>query len=165
MKHLLKEISKKLDILLEKHVAEHCDYVVINGLKWDRENTEFTFAKHFTFNEANHIAADLGKRLPTKQEFEELLALGSTWDKEKQGRWFGYDHTKKSQSKRSVFFPAAGFHHSGNGVLYNADSHGYYWISPRNDSRLARSVYFSSTDAHVNNSVRNHGLSVRYISE
>lgn len=51
-------------------------------------------------------AKSVGKRLPTRAEWEELCNLGSTWDDELRGYWFGGNCD--SDYKDLLFLPAAG---------------------------------------------------------
>jgi hypothetical protein len=145
----------------------HIEHVVINGLKWDTENTIDDDNEHFNFYEALGIAQISGKRLPTKEEFEALIALGSTWDDEFKGRWFGHDHELKLKSVQSVFFPAAGYQpRRVVGVLSNKKICGYY-RSSSTDSRADASalVFNSGMILPADSSYRSNGLSVRCVSE
>ena len=63
-----------------------------------------------TWQEAMDAAKAVGKRLPTWQELKALCDLGSTWDDELKGRWFGGNHN--SDHKGSLFLPAAGLRDS-----------------------------------------------------
>ena len=47
--------------------------IILNGLAWDKENLSVDGNIYFTYQEAIKEASKLGKRLPTKEEFEELL--------------------------------------------------------------------------------------------
>ena len=57
------------------------------GLLWDTENLavggyEKDGRHYYTWDEAMEAARSVGKRLPTRYEWEELCDLGSTWDDE-----------------------------------------------------------------------------------
>ena len=54
--------------------------ILLNNIIWDKENLSVDDNIHFTYEEAKIEAAKSGKRLPTKEEFEELLKLPRTWD-------------------------------------------------------------------------------------
>ena len=56
------------------------DTITLNGLAWDKENISVDGNIYFTYQEAKIEAAKLGKRLPTKEEFEALLKLPRNWD-------------------------------------------------------------------------------------
>ncbi len=66
-------------------------------LEWMAENltghggTEVNGRWYYTWDQAMAAAAELGDgwRLPTREEFKKLCELGSTWDEEMRGRWFG----------------------------------------------------------------------------
>ena len=46
--------------------------ILLNNIIWDKENLSVDGNIYFTYQEAKIEAAKLGKRLPTKEEFEEL---------------------------------------------------------------------------------------------
>ena len=102
------------------------------GLLWDTENLaiggyEKDGHHYYTWHEAMEAARSVGKRLPTREEWEALCDLGSTWDDERRGRWFGANHD--SDHKGSLFLPAAGLRYSNSGELASTSSYGYYWSS------------------------------------
>ena len=102
------------------------------GLLWDTENLaiggyEKDGHHYYTWHEAMEAARSVGKRLPTREEWEALCDLGSTWDDERRGRWFGGNHD--SDHKGSLFLPAAGLRYSNSGELASTSSYGYYWSS------------------------------------
>lgn len=148
------------------------DYLVINGLKWDKENlavggTVINSNHYYTFDEAQEAAKKVGKRCPTAEEFDALIAIGTTWDDEKKGIWVAGNHD--TDHKGSLFFPAAGVRYFGDGSLYNSPSYGYYWASSPYDSGSddGGGLYmFSSGGVNPRGSSnRANGFSVRYISE
>jgi uncharacterized protein (TIGR02145 family) len=138
-------------------------HVLINGIKWDRENTVIDGKTHFTFSEALGAAQLAGKRLPTEKELEDLIALGSTWDDKRKGRWIGRDHQLKEKSKESVFFVIAGGR--WNGTIHFTDLLGYYWSSTPNGTGNARSLLVHSGTAYVDSNYRANGFSVRCVAE
>lgn len=108
------------------------DSIELCGLLWDRDNLtiggyEKDGHHYYTWQEAMNAARSVGKRLPTRYEWEELCDLGSTWDDELKGRWFGGNHD--SDHKGSLFLPAAGLRYSNSGELASTSSYGYYWSS------------------------------------
>ena len=108
------------------------DSIELCGLLWDRENlTVGGYEKdghhYYTWHEAMNAAKSVGKRLPTREEWKALCDLGSTWDDELKGRWFGGNHN--SDHKGSLFLPAAGLRYSNSGELASTSSYGYYWSS------------------------------------
>ena len=90
------------------------------GLLWDTENLaiggyEKDGRHYYTWQEAIDAARSVGKRLPTREELKALCDLGSTWDDERKGRWFGGNHD--SDHKGSLFLPAAGLRNNNSGEL------------------------------------------------
>ena len=118
------------------------------GLLWDRDNLtiggyEKDGHHYYTWHEAMEAARSVGKRLPTREELKALYYLGSTWDDERKGRWFGGNHD--SDHKGSLFLPAAGLRFSNSGELASTSSFGYYWSSsPYYGGSSAGNLYFSS---------------------
>jgi uncharacterized protein (TIGR02145 family) len=109
------------------------DSIELCGLLWDTENLaiggyEKDGHHYYTWQEAMDAAKSVGKRLPTRYEWEELCDLGSTWDDELKGRWFGGNHD--SDHKGSLFLPAAGWRSFYNSdKLANTNIDGLYWSS------------------------------------
>lgn len=96
------------------------DSIELCGLLWDKDNisvggTEKDGHHYFTWEEAMEAAEKQGKRLPTADEWEDLCDLGSTWDEELRGRWFGGNHY--TDHKGSIFLPARG-HYDEGGCIY-----------------------------------------------
>ena len=108
------------------------DPIELCGLLWDRDNLtiggyEKDGHHYYTWQEAMDAARSVGKRLPTREEWVALCDLGSTWDDELKGRWFGGNHD--SDHKGSLFLPAAGLRYSNSDELASTSSYGYYWSS------------------------------------
>ena len=125
------------------------DSIELCGLLWDRDNLiiggyEKDGHHYYTWQEAMEAAKSVGKRLPTQYEWVALCDLGSTWDDELKGRWFGGNHD--SDHKGSLFLPAAGLKRGKLGELAYTSSSGHYWTSlPGYGSYgLAGNLYFSS---------------------
>lgn len=141
------------------------------GLLWDRENLaiggyEKDGHHYYSWQEAMDAARSVGKRLPTREELKALCDLGSTWDDELKGRWFGGNHD--SDHKGSLFLPAAGLRYSNSGELASTSSYGYYWSSSPNDggSNSAGNLAFYSGNVYpLNNNYRANGFSVRCVRE
>ena len=100
--------------------------IVLNGLEWDTENLVIDNKTHFAYEEAKTEAAKLGKRLPTKSEFEALLQLHHVFDEEKHGMWFAENQADLKSSK-SLFLPAAGFSHISLDYISDIGENGCYW--------------------------------------
>ena len=112
------------------------------GLLWDTENLavggyEKNGHHYYTWEDAMDAAKSVGKRLPTRKEWKALCDLGSTWDDELKGRWFGGNHD--TDHKGSLFLPAAGFGYSNDlgycAKLAGTSLAGYYWSSSMDDER------------------------------
>lgn len=80
--------------------------IIINGVCWDAENLSINGKEYFTFNEAQDAAMIAGKRCPTPKDFEDLIALGYTWDACLMGLWIAGNHNTNHVG--SLFFPALG---------------------------------------------------------
>jgi hypothetical protein len=94
-----------------QYKKEYPQSIELCGLLWDTEDLaiggyEKDGRPYYTWREAMDAAKSVGKRLPTKAEWKALCDLGSTWDDERKGRWFGGNHN--SDHKGSLFLPAAG---------------------------------------------------------
>lgn len=152
-----------------QYKKEYLQSIELCGLLWDTENLaidgyEKDGHHYYTWQEAMDAATAVGKRLPTWQEWEALCDLGSTWDDELKGRWFGGNHN--SDHKGSLFLPAAGKRYSNSGELANTSSNGYYWSSSPNygSSNYAGSLDFYSGNVYpLDYSNRASGFSVRCV--
>lgn len=115
-----------------QYKKEYPQSIELCGLLWDTENLaiggyEKDGHHYYTWHEAIEAARSVGKRLPSCQEWKALCDLGSTWDDELKGRWFGGNHN--SDHKGSLFLPAAGLRSYNSGELASTSSYGYYWSS------------------------------------
>lgn len=152
-----------------QYKKEYPQSIELCGLLWDTENLaiggyEKDGRRYYTWREAMDAAKSVGKRLPTKAELKALCDLGSTWDDERKGRWFGGNHD--SDHKGSLFLPAAGLRYANSGKLAYTSLYGYYWSSSSNyrDSNYASSFYFSSDSVYpLNGNNRANGFSVRCV--
>lgn len=147
------------------------DSIELCGLLWDTENLaiggyEKDGRRYHTWEEAMDAAWFVGKRLPTREELKALYYLGSTWDDERKGRWFGGNHD--SDHKGSLFLPAAGLRSDNSGELASTSSNGYYWSSSPyyGGYGYAGCLYFGSGGATpLNSSNRANGFSVRCVRD
>ena len=147
------------------------DPIELCGLLWDRENLAIGGYKkngrhYYTWHEAIEAARSVGKRLPTGEEWTALCDLGSTWDAERKGRWFGGNHD--SDHKGSLFLPAAGWRNTNRGELANTNIDGLYWSSFTDYVGSSYAGYFSfysgcvySPDTHDSS----FGFSVRCVRD
>ena len=151
------------------------DSIELCGLLWDTENLaiggyEKDGHHYYTWDEAMEAARSVGKRLPTQYEWVALCDLGSTWDDELKGRWFGGNHD--SDHKGSLFLPIAGLS-SSKGLGYRTkmigtSTSGYYWSSSPGygSSNYAVNLYFRSGFVYpLNYFNRANGFSVRCVRD
>lgn len=106
-----------------QNLSNENDTIQLCGLLWDALN----FSKYLDLETAWDIGETIGKRLPTAEEWQALCDLGSTWDDERKGRWFGGNHDTDRQG--SLFLPADGVRHSYNDEVGGEGTTGYYWSS------------------------------------
>ena len=147
------------------------DSIELCGLLWDTENLtiggyEKDGHHYYTWQEAIDAARSVGKRLPTREELKALCDLGSTWDDERKGRWFGGNHD--SDHKGSLFLPAAGLRNGNSGELANTSSNGYCWSSSPSygGSNYAGHLYFYSGYVYpLSYCSRAYGFSVRCVRD
>ena len=145
------------------------------GLLWDTENLaiggyEKDGRHYYTWDEAMEAARSVGKRLPTREEWVALCDLGSTWDDERKGRWFGGNHD--SDHKGSLFLPIAGLS-SSKGLGYRTkmigtSTGGYYWSSSPyyGNNNYAGNLYFTSGYVFPQDkSIRTFSFSVRCVRD
>lgn len=152
-----------------QYKKEYPQSIELCGLLWDTENLaiggyEKDGHHYYTWQEAMDAAKSVGKRLPTWQEWKALCDLGSTWDDELKGRWFGGNHD--TDHKGSLFLPAAGLRNGNSGELASTSSFGYYWSSSPNygGSNSAGYLYFNSGYfGPLNNYNHAHRFSVRCV--
>ena len=138
--------------------------IVLNGLTWDTENLEVNGKSHFTYQEANEEVSRLGKRLPTKEEFDDLLMFPHIWDDDRRGMWFS-ENIADLKSNQSLFFPAAGFIGIGKASLSDVGWYGDYWSETHKETSIAYSFMFSSSNVFTLNNHIEQGFSVRCISK
>ena len=101
--------------------------IILNGLEWDTENLVINGKAYFTYEEAKAEAAKIGKRLPTKNEFDALLQLHHIFDRKNKGMWFA-ENQADLKSEKSLFLPAAGFTRvSYLSFIDNIGRNGFYW--------------------------------------
>jgi hypothetical protein len=136
--------------------------ISINNLLWDTENLEKNGETYFSHDEALEVAKAAGKRLSTKEELRGLAKLGSTWDSELKGRWFGVDSKLKEKSEKSVFFPALGYRRDG--MLRTFGELGHYWSGSVDNASYVYALFFDNRRAPLADSyLRTLGFSVRCV--
>ena len=109
-----------------KTMEEKAKTIILPGiphLEWMTENltghggTEIDGCWYYTYEQAEEAVKQLGDgwRLPTRGEMLDLDDLGSTWDDERKGRWFGGNHATDHEG--SLFLEAAGYRLHCDGSL------------------------------------------------
>lgn len=138
--------------------------IELNGLLWDAENLSVNGRQHFTYEEAQREAAKLGKRLPTKEEFEELLRLPYAWDTNKKEIRFAED-ISDLKNEKSLFLPTAGCRSYDSTTMYNVGKYGYYWSATPNYSTRAYNLFFGSVNVFTYSNNRCEVFAVRCVSD
>ena len=91
------------------------DTIILNGLTWDTENININGQTVFNHIESKVIAYPLGKRLPTKNELDELRILPHSWDRNKKGMWFA-EKEEDLRTDKSLFLEFAGYYYNKKGM-------------------------------------------------
>ena len=138
------------------------DTVVLNGLVWDKENLSVDGNIYFTYQEAKIEAAKLGKRLPTKEEFEELLKLPRNWDLTNGGLLVA-EKSDDLKTNNSLFFKALGYISCGS--LYSDYGSGGYWSSSRDNRAFAFYLGFYNSFIRMNRIIPSLKFTVRCVSD
>ena len=156
-------------------VAQAPGPIILPGmphLEWMTENlsghggTEIDGCTYYTYDEAVEAIKQLGDgwRLPTRGEMVDLDDLGSTWDDERKGRWFGGNHD--TDHAGSLFLEATGYRHRESGALTYVGTYGYYWSSSSYYAGSYGAGYLgfnSSVVYPLSGTTRAYGRSVRCV--
>jgi len=139
-------------------------YVHVNGEQYFFASYDFVDDKYILESEDDAATANWGGqwRMPTEEEYEELLdEANSSWTWTTENGVHGYRVTSKKTSN-SIFFPAAGYHMSGDAPL-TTDEYGWYWSANlyTESATYAYCLGFLATDAGISRAYRARGLSVR----
>lgn len=138
------------------------DTIVLNGLAWDKENLSVDGNIYFTYQEAKIEAAKLGKRLPTKEEFEELLKLPHVWDLKNNGLLVA-EKLNDLKTNNSLFFKSLGYILWGS--LQSDHNSGGYWSSSRDNRAFAFYLGFYNSFIRMNKIIPNLKFTVRCVSD
>ncbi len=133
--------------------AEHQGPVFVDlglpsGTKWKAINEE----GYYDYDAA---AEKYGAYLPTKEQFQELIAR-CIWE------WNGEGYVVKGANGNSILLPAAGGRYC-NGDVSSVGTTGNYWSSTPSGSYYAWYLYFYSSGVYMSNYSRCLGLSVRLV--
>ena len=138
------------------------DTITLNGLVWDKENLEVNGQTYFTYEEAKAEAAKLGKRLPTKDEFEALLKLPHTWDLINGGLLVA-EKSNDLKTNNSLFFKALGYISCGS--LYSDYGSGGYWSSSRDNRVFAFYLGFYNSFIRMRRIIPSLKFTVRCVTD
>ena len=128
------------------------------------EENSATYGKDdFTFHDAAAENWGGSWRMPTKDEFQELID-NCTWQWTTVGGHNGYMITSEKNGN-SIFLPAAG--HRSDPQFDDADEWGLYWSSSpsESNSNFAYNLLFFSGNHRVDWDGRDRGKSIRPVSE
>ena len=121
------------------------DTIVLNGISWDKENLVIDGQTAFNHIESIIIAYQLGKRLPTKNELDELRILPHSWDKNKKGMWFA-EKEENLRTDKSLFLEFAGYYYNEN---YSGSYDCHWTISPISTTAFPYRLYFYNPDCNM----------------
>ena len=113
---------------------EYVDVGLPSGTKWRGTNA----AGFYTYDEA---VSQFGKRLPSKEQWQELRA-------ECQWSWNGNGYNVTGPNANSISLPAAGCRNCG-GSVGSVGSCGYYWSSASKEADNAWDLRFGSSSVGI----------------
>ena len=123
-------------------------HVILNGLKWSTTALEVYGQTYFTYRQAIDILNGSNRRIPTKEEFEELIKLPKLWDYKKNGIWFA-EKKKLLKTDQSLFLPFLGYKNPYRYDIIDETNSFQFWGSGR-DSQIRNSFfYFCGARDHV----------------
>lgn len=122
--------------------------ILLNNIIWDKENLSVDGKTHFTYEEAKAEATKIGKRLPTKNEFDALLQLHHIFDRKNKGMWFS-ENQADLKSEKSLFLPASGFTDFTLNSIKRISDNGYYWSDTSYKHTQAYGLSFSKLNSAV----------------
>lgn len=140
---------------------EFVDLGLPSGTLWAKHNVYAHKRRYFTHSQAVEIARDLHCKLPSKENFEELINLCKWKWMKLFGKVNGYKVT--GPNGNYIFLPAAGYY--SGAPLYGSGTNGYYWSSDFSGSSSAYCLDFYSRSKFISNYGynRGYGHSVRLV--
>jgi uncharacterized protein (TIGR02145 family) len=159
-------IEKRLEFLECGNREEDApvgEYADINGIFLKRKNETLRYCEHFTQEEALRLFEDSEKKIPTKEEWTQMLKAGCTYDYNLKGIWMGHNHFSKKETQFSTFLPSEGLLFDTRGSFNYRGINGYYWSSKGTDTIYDWCVTFFSGGQNISNTNSDYGLSVRCI--
>ncbi len=136
--------------------------ILLNNIIWDKENLSVDGNIYFTYQEAIKEASKLGKRLPTKDEFEALLKLPRNWDLTNNGLLVA-EKSDDLKTNNSLFFKALGYVLCGS--LQSDYGSGGYWSSSRDNRAFAFYLGFYNSFIRMNRIIPSLKFTVRCVSD
>ncbi len=142
--------------------------VMIAGTRWATRNVgalgrfvenPWDYGGYFNFTMEQTVCPD-GWRMPTKEEFQNLIDTGYTWTtpNDVNGQQFG-------GGTNSIFLPAAGYYFTVSDKVVAQGWTGSYWSSTAINSSAVNFLSFNSTVASQQYSDSASGYSVRCVRE
>lgn len=138
------------------------DTIILNGLAWDKENLSVNGNTYFTYQEAIRESSKLGKRLPTKEEFEKLLKLPHTWDLTNNGLLVA-EKANDLRTNKSLLFKTLGYISCGS--LHLDYGTGGYWSSSLDNGMFAFYLEFYNSFIRMNSNIPSLKFTVRCVSD
>lgn len=129
---------------------DYVDLGLPSGTLWKNKNEEGGF---YTYGQAK---AKFGNKLPTKEQFKELIS-SCRWT------WTGSGYKVTGPSGKSIYMSAGGWGTPASEV-YDHGTDGFYWSSTPYGSDKAYCLYFISSDFELNNSSQNYSFLVRLVA-
>ena len=139
-------------------------HVMLNGLKWSTTPLEVYGQTYFTYKQVIDILNGSNRRIPTKEEFEELINLPNLWDDTKNGIWFA-ENPEDIASDKSLFLPADGFIEPPSTTIKEFNQYGYYWSSSDKYEHYKTSLTFGKYRLFTHDYNLKYGHSVIFILE
>ena len=139
-------------------------HIILNGLKWSTIALEVYGQTYFTYKQAVDVLNGSNRRLPTKEEFEDLINLPNLWDNTKNGMWFA-ENPGDIASDKSLFLPADGFIESPSTTIKEFNQYVYYWSSSDKYEHYKTSLTFGKHRLFTHDYNLKYGHSVIFILE
>ena len=135
----------------------YVDLGLPSGTKWKTTN-ESKMGDTYNFYTFQEAVSAFGDNLPTKEQFEELIAsCDFVWDTVRKGVNF-----ISTANGNSIFMPALGIR-SCEGEVEHVGERGFYWSSTSKDADYSVNLLFRTTDAYMYNNYPCKGQSVRLV--
>ena len=132
----------------------YVDLGLPSGTMWKDRNESCGVNGYFTYDEA---VSSFGKKLPTKEQCEELYNL-CDWG------WTGQNVVITGPNGNSIELPAMGYRASNGDVLWDGEG-AYYWSSTSSISGNAYNLHYWRTGGQVGEILRNYGHPIRLVKK